>query len=204
MDGGMRKADMPSAVAEALFSKVQRRVLALFFGQPERSFQGAELVRLADSGVGAVYRQIRRLLACELITTEPMGQRELYRANENSPVFEELRSLILKTVGLSLPLEEALRPFENTIRAAFVYGSVARGDDGASSDVDLMVIGEELSYPDILAALRPVEKTLNRQISLSLITYREWMRGLREGKTFMKRILQGEKIFVMGSERDIE
>jgi len=196
--------DLPSlGLAEGLFSKVQLRVLGLFFGQPDRSFQSAELIRLACSGVGAVYREIRRLSRSGLITTIPLGRRKLYRANRNSPVFEELHNMILKTVGLSIPLRKALMPFADSIHAAFIYGSTAKGNDSAGSDIDFMVIGEKLSYPDILVVLQPVEEDLNRQISLNLVTPEEWSSKLAAGNPFLNRVAAQSKVFIMGSDDDL-
>lgn len=196
--------DLPSiGLAEGLFSKVQLRVLALFFGQPDRSFQSAELIRLASSGVGAVYREIKRLSESGLITTIPLGRRKLYRANRKSPVFKELHRLILKTAGLSIPLREALMPFTDSIITAFVYGSVAKGNDSAVSDIDLMVIGDRLSYPDILVALQPTEEDLNRQISLNLVTPEEWSSKLTAGNPFLNRVAAQSKVFIIGSDDDL-
>ncbi|MCK4505578.1 MAG: nucleotidyltransferase domain-containing protein [Candidatus Aegiribacteria sp.] len=200
----MNKNGLPSlGLTEGLFSKVQLRVLGLLFGQPDRSFQSAELIRLASSGVGAVYREISRLLESGLITAIPFGRRKLYRANRNSPIFEELHKLILKTVGLSIPLREAMMPFADSIHVAFIYGSVAKGNDSAGSDIDLMVIGEKLSYPDILVALQPTEEDLNRQISLNLVTPEEWKQKLAAGNQFFNRVAAQSKIFIMGSDDDI-
>jgi DNA-binding MarR family transcriptional regulator len=103
-------------LAESLFSRVQLRVLSLLFGQPDRSFQGAELIRLAASGVGAVHREIRRLVSSGLVIEIPLGRRKLYRVNQSSPIFQELHALILKTVGLTIPVQDALVPFNNSIR----------------------------------------------------------------------------------------
>src|SRR5262249_49507968 len=121
------------SLAGALFSDVQQRVLALIFGHPERSFYTNEIVRKADSGTGtpdaatgAVMRQQPRLQQSGLVHIERIGNQKHYRANRASPIFEELRSLMLKTVGLTDPLRGALQPYAKRIRAAFVFGSVAK------------------------------------------------------------------------------
>ena len=134
----------PMGLADALFTPVQQRVLGLLFGQPERRFQSSELIRLAGSGTGAVHRVLTRLADAGLVAVERSGNQKHYRANPDSPVFAELGGLVRKTVGLVVPLQAALAPLARKIAVAFVYGSVARGQDRASNDIDLMVIADKL------------------------------------------------------------
>ena len=138
-----------TGLAEVLFTPVQQRVLGLLFGQPERRFQSAELIRLAGSGTGAAHRLLTRLAATGLVTTERVGNQKHYQANARSPVFAELSGLVRKTVGLVGPLHAALAPLAAKIAAAFVYGSIAKGTDTARSDIDLMVIADKLQYSDL-------------------------------------------------------
>jgi hypothetical protein len=127
---------------------VQQRVLAVLFGNPRRSFYANEVIALARSGTGAVQRELARLEASGLVTVTRVGKQKHYQANASSPVFEELRALVLKTVGLADVLRSALAPAAQSIRAAFVYGSIAKGEDTAASDIDLMVISDSLAYAD--------------------------------------------------------
>jgi hypothetical protein len=150
------------SLSNALFSKVQQRVLALIFGRPERSFYMSEIVRSVGSGTGAVERELSRLQRSGLVSVEHIGNQKHYRANRQSPIFAELQSIVVKTVALSEPLRNSLEPYSDRIRAAFVYGSVAKGTDTANSDIDLMVIGDELSYSELYAALQNVEEALRR------------------------------------------
>src|SRR5450631_1931794 len=112
------------SISNALFSKVQQRVLALIFGQPERSFYSSEIVRNVHSGTGAVQRELSRLQQSGLVSVERIGNQKHYRANRGSPIFQELRGIVVKTVGLIEPLVESLKPFTARITAAFVFGSV--------------------------------------------------------------------------------
>lgn len=121
------------SIAGALLTPVQMRVLGLVFGQPDRRFQSAELIRLAKSGTGAVHRQLGRLAAAGLVTVTSVGNQRFYQANAASPVFAELTAFVAKTVGLVEPLRRALAPLAPEIAAAFVYGSVAKGSDRAQS-----------------------------------------------------------------------
>ena len=141
------------SLSNALFSKVQQRVLALIFGRPDRSFYTSEIVRNVDSGTGAVERELSRLQRSGLVSVERIGNQKHYRANPQSPIFAELQSLVIKTVALTEPLRKSLEPCADKIKAAFVYGSVAKGTDTARSDIDLMVIGEELNYSELYTAL---------------------------------------------------
>ena len=124
---GRTPAKPRAGLADALFSPVQQRVLGLLFGQPDRRFQSAELIRLAKGGVGAVHRQLARLAETGLVTVTRTGNQKHYQARRDSPVFEELHRLIVKTVGVAEPLRQALAAKAGAIRAAFVYGSVAKG-----------------------------------------------------------------------------
>src|SRR6202140_2747866 len=144
-------------LSSALFSNVQGRVLALIFGHPERSFYASEIVRSVSSGTGAVERELSRLRRSGLVSVERIGNQKHYRANHQSPIFEELQSLVLKTVALTEPLRKSLEPFSDKIKTAFVYGSVAKGADTAQSDIDLMVIGDELGYAELYTTLQNAE-----------------------------------------------
>jgi predicted transcriptional regulator with HTH domain len=140
----------PLSLSNALFSKVQQRVLALIFGQPQRSFYMSEIMRIVRSGTGAVERELSRLQRSGLVSVERIGNQKHYCANHQSPIFTELQSLVIKTVALTEPLRKSLEPCADKIKAAFVYGSVAKGTDTARSDIDLMVIGDALNYSETL------------------------------------------------------
>lgn len=185
-------------LADVLFSPVQQRVLALLFGQPGRSFQGAEVIALAGSGTGAVHRQLVRLADSGLVTVTRVGNQKHYQANHDSPVFSDLHGLVVKTIGLAGPLKEALAPFRARIRAAFVYGSIAQGTDTAQSDIDLMVLCDDLAYSDLYDALQAAEVALRRPVHVSLMTEAEWKRKLAEGNPFVTKIQALPKIPLIG------
>lgn len=186
-------------LAGALFTPVQQVVLGLLFGQPERRFQSGELIRLADSGTGAVHRVLTRLADAGLVSVERIGNQKYYQANRSSPVFDELHGLILKTSGLLGPLRAALAPLAGRIHAAFVYGSVAKGADRAASDIDLMVVADDLDYADLYGALQPVESALARTISPNLMTLAAWRRRQKQAG-FAARIAGQSRLFVLGSD----
>jgi predicted nucleotidyltransferase len=192
-----------AGLSEALFSNVQGRVLALIFGHPERSFYTSEIVRNVHSGTGAVERELSRLQSSGLVSVERIGNQKHYRANRQCPIFEELTSLILKTVGLAEPLKKALEPHSQKIKAAFVYGSVAKRTDTAGSDIDLMVIGEDLSYSDLFEALPKAENILGRKVNPKFLSPKDWRRSLVKNDSFVKKISAQPKIFIFGSEDDL-
>ena len=140
-----------SALADALFTSTQQRVLALLFGQPNRSFFVTELMSLADSGRGAVQRELGRLAQSGLVTVTKLGNQKHYQANRDSPLFQELCSIIKKTVGLQEPVRAALEPLANKISLALIYGSTAKRSDTATSDIDLLLVSDELTLEDIRA-----------------------------------------------------
>jgi predicted nucleotidyltransferase len=193
---------MPDIV-DTLFSQVQQRVLGLLFGQPDRTFYGSELIRLARSGSGAVQRELRRLEESGLVTAARVGNQKHYRANVQSPVFAELRGLILKTLGLAEPLRQALAAHAERIKAAFVYGSIAKGEESARSDIDLMVIGDDVTYSDFFDEFLKAEQLLGRPVHANFVSPDEWRRKLTQESAFFTKISAQPKIFVVGSQEDL-
>jgi len=196
---------IPEAVSlsNALFSKVQQRVLALIFGHPERSFYTSEIVKTVQSGTGAVARELSRLERSGLVTVERIGNQKHYRAHKDAPIFEELRGLVSKTVGLAEPIRESLQPYAPAIKAAFIYGSVAKGMDTAWSDIDLMVIGEHLSYSDLYDAAQSAQDKLRRKVNPLFLSPRDWRRKAADKGSVISKIRGAPKIFIIGSEKDL-
>jgi len=193
----------PANLTDALFSKVQRCVLGLLYGNPERSFYANELFRLAGSGTGAVVRELAKLADSGLVTVNKIGNQKHYQANREAPIFEELRGIVLKTFGMADVLRQGLLPISSQISVAFVYGSVAKGTDTAKSDIDVMVIGDELAYPEVYSILMPIEEQLGRKINPSIYSNEDVKQKLKKGNAFLTRIMAQPKIFLIGSERDL-
>lgn len=199
----MSRSIRSTGLADALFTTTQQRVLGLLFGQPDRSFFATEIISLAAIGSGAVQRELARLEQSGLVTIKRIGTQKHYQANPDSPLFSELTSITRKTVGLAQPLRDALEPFSSKITAAFVYGSVAKRNDTASSDIDLMIISDALSYSDVYAALNEVTQQLDRTINPSIFTRDEWAQGIAKQNAFFTRVWAQAKIWVMGGESDL-
>ena len=192
-----------TSLADALFSSSQQKVLSLLFGQPERSFYASELIRLARGGSGAVQRELVKLEQSGLVTVRRLGSQKHYQADPESPLFEELASIVRKTVGLAEPLRRALRPLADQIIAAFVYGSVAKRRDTARSDVDLLVVSDSLTYADVYAALEPVRTELRREVNPTVYSRQDLVRKREKGNAFVKRVLEQPKVWIIGTERDL-
>ena len=189
-----------TSTADALFPAVRQRVLAVLFGSPDRSFYANELIALARSGTGAVQRELASLLAAGLVTVRDQGNQKHYQANAASPVFAELRGLVLKTVGLADVLRAALAPLEDQVAAAFVYGSVARQQDTAASDVDVLIVSDALGYAEVFGALESAAQTLGRTINPTLYTRAELARRRAQDNAFVTRVLDQPRIWLMGDE----
>lgn len=197
------KATKRAGLADALFSTVQQRVLAYLFGQPERSFFATELIRLAGGGSGAVQRELARLADSGLVTVTRVGTQKHYQANPKSPLFAELCAIAQKTVGLAEPLREALAPLAAKISAAFVYGSVAKRQDTAKSDIDLMVVSDSLSYADLFTVLEEATNRLGRTVNPTVYSRQELNKRIRVDNAFVKRVLAQPKLWVIGEEHDL-
>ncbi len=186
------------SLANALFPKVRQRVLSVLFRTPDRSFYANEVISLAQSGTGAVQRELANLAQAGLITVTKLGNQKHFQANAQSPLYAELRSLVLKTVGLADVLRNALAPMAAGIRSAFVYGSMASQQDTAKSDVDVLLVSQTLSYADVFAALESASQQLKRNINPTLYTPDEFARRLNQDQAFITRVMNQPKIWLIG------
>ena len=190
-------------MVDALFTGTQQRVLGLLFGQPSRSFYATELITMAGAGSGAVQRELARLTQGGLVTVRAVGNQKHYQANPASPLFHELQGIVQKTVGLADPIREALRKVASDIQAAFVYGSIAKAQDTASSDIDVMLIADELTYADVFAALEAAGNRLGRTINPTILSTKELARRVADDNAFVSRVLSQPKIWLIGGEDDL-
>ena len=191
-----------SALADALFPKVRQRVLAVLFGAPDRSFYANEVIALAQSGTGAVQRELAGLSEAGLLTVSKQGNQKHYQANASAPVFAELRGLVLKTMGLADALRTALAPLAGQIDAAFIYGSVARQQDTAHSDVDVLIISNSLGYGEVFGTLETATVSLGRKVNPTLYTPADWSKRMSSDNAFVSRVWQQPKIWLIGSEME--
>lgn len=198
-----KRARREGSLADALFSTTRQRVLGLLFGQPDRSFYATELIGLAGAGSGAVQRELAGLEQSGLVTVRRVGAQKHYQANPESPLFDELCGIARKTVGLAEPLRKALASLAPKIAAAFVYGSVAKKADTASSDVDLMVVSDDVTYADVFELLEPVSAELRRTVNPTVYTRKELAKRIKEANPFVTRVLAQPKVWIFGSEDEL-
>lgn len=197
------KPDSSTGLAGALFSMTQRRMLGLLFGQPDRRFYANELIALTGSGSGAVQRELQRLTDSGLVTATKEGSRRYFQANAVAPLFDELRSIVLKTVGAAEPLKAALAPLASQVQLALVYGSIAKSRETASSDLDLLVVSDSLTLEKLYAALAPAERQLARKVSVTLYTPAEYQRRRLEKNPFLTNVLAGGCVELIGSTHEL-
>ena len=197
---GILKQASPSSIADALFPKVRQRVLAVLFAAPDRSFYTNEVIGLAQSGAGAVQRELAGLADAGLLTVRKLGNQKHFQANPASPVFAELRGLVLKTMGLADVLRAALAPLAPQIERAFVFGSIAKQQDTAASDVDLLVVSDTLGYGDVFGALESASQTLGRTVNPALYTADDFHARLQGDNAFINRVMQQPKIWLIGQD----
>ena len=195
----LEKREARPSLADVLFTSTQQSVLALLFGQACRSFFASEVIQLAGSGSGAVQRELKRLAESGLVTVTRIGKQKHYQANPTSPVFEELRSLVIKTVAMVDPLRQALEPLAEKIVLALVYGSIAKGTDVASSDIDLLLVAEDLTLESLYAALALTEPMLGRKINPTLYTRNEFVDRKSSGYAFLTQVLAGDYLVLIGN-----
>jgi len=177
-------------------------VLALLYGQTDKSFYVRQIARHVNASVGAVQRELEKLAEVNLITRTSVGNQVFYQVNQRTPVFAEMRALVSKTVGIFNILRSALEQLTERIIVAFVYGSVARQEEKAESDVDLVIIGS-LELDDALARLSDVETTLGRAVNPTVYSVHEFKKNLGEGNHFLNAVVNGDKVFLIGNEDEL-
>lgn len=193
----------PVGLADALFTQTQQRVLGLLFGQPHRSFTVSELIAATSAGSGAVQRELAKLADSGLLSMRRSGNQKHYQANPAAPIHAELVAIVQKTVGLAEPLREALAPVADQIIAAFVYGSVAKRSDTAVSDIDLMILSDTLGYADVVLALHAFNERIGRQVNPTLYSRAEFDKRVKAGNSFITRVLEQPKLWLIGGRDDL-
>ena len=189
-------------ISDALFTKTQQKVLTLLFGQPERAFYANEMIALASSGAGAVQRELQRLTEVGLLKSWRVGNQKFYQANAESPIFSELSGIVVKTFGVAEALQKGLLPVWEQFDFAFVYGSIAKGSETVSSDIDLLVVGD-IRHQRLLELLHPTQTQLCRVINTTLYSKNEWAQRVQDKKSFIMRITEQPKIFIKGTQHDL-
>jgi predicted nucleotidyltransferase len=192
-----------SLLGTTLFGKTRRAVLALLYGHPDESFYLRQIARATGAGMGALQRELKLLAGAGVIRRSEIGQQAFFKANADSPVFHELRNLIIKTFGVADVIRAALSPLADKIQTAFIFGSMVSGEIKQGSDLDVMIIGK-IEFAGVVAALSPAQETLELEINPSVYPPAEFRSKLAEGHHFLKTVLSAPKIFLIGNENELE
>ena len=186
-----------SALSDTLFGRTRGAVLSVLYGHVGEAVYLRQLARRIHIALGPVQREVRQLVDAGLVTKKIVGAQTLYSANQESPVFAEIKSLVTKTVGMHDVLHAALAPLRKKINLAFVYGSVARSRETEHSDIDLMVVGK-LDFSIAVSILADAQKILNREINPTVYSVNEFRNKVRGN--FLKTVLAENKLFIIGDE----
>ncbi len=190
-------------ISQTLFGKARQAVLSLLYSHADEAFYVRQIVRTAGVGVGAVQRELKELSDAGIIERIVRGRQVYYQANPRCPIFEELKALVNKTVGIAAILQAALTPLADRIRLAAIYGSVARSEERRGSDVDLLVVGD-VTFAEVVSALDHAQKTINREINPTVYPPDEFRSRLLTGHHFLTGILKKPVLFLIGDERELE
>lgn len=191
------------ATLDALFPTIRAGVLSATLLQPERWWFMTELARQLGVTPSSLQRELEALVGSGILLRRQDGRRIYYKANTDSPVFPEMKGLILKTAGIVPALKAELERFDDRIELALLYGSVARGEEKSGSDVDLMIVGS-LKQIDLLSALRKLESRFRREVNVTLFSSEEFHRKFAAGDHFLKTVLKGKTISLKGTLDELE
>ena len=193
---------MQQTLSSVLFPGYRRRVLGLLLLHPDEALHGREIARRTELPSGTLTRELVRLAQVGLLRREKRGNQLLYSAERNCPVFEELASILRKTSGVAEVLAQALGPAEARIKAAFIYGSLARGEERAGSDVDMVVIGD-IGFGEVVKLLHASQRLLGREVNPKVYSLKEWAAKRAAPDAFLRDVLAKPKIFVIGTQDEL-
>jgi len=189
-----------SQLAEILSSRARAEIFRLLFGLNSGELHMREIERRSGLSIGAVQRELRKLLRLDLVSARKDGNRTYYQPNERHPLFPDIRNLVLKTSGLVDVLRESLGDLD--ISAALVFGSIGRGEEDGQSDVDLMVIGNT-GLRKLSEALSGVPERIGREVNPHALSPAEFRRRLRRGDHLATRAMESPKLFVIGTGHEL-
>lgn len=188
---------------DALFPKTRRELLAATFGQPERWWYLSELAGYLNTTPSSLQRELKSLVSSGILRQRRDGKRAYFQAEKELLIFDDLRSIFMKTLGVADALKNTLAKFDDRIRCAFIYGSVARHEEHALSDVDLIVIGS-VGLSDLSPVLRILEKRFKREFNVKCYSPEEFHNKVKERNHFVLNVLKKEKVFLWGDKNELE
>ena len=182
-------------------SKTRRKILQLFFSDPNKKYYLRELERILNLPVGNVRRELLGLEKVGIFKREKIGNQIYYSVNRQSPIFEEFKKIVSKTIGVEASLQKALKKIKD-IKVAFIFGSYAKGKEDSLSDIDLMIVGT----PDedlLVSKIVKLEKQLNREINYHIFSEKDWKKKIKEKDPFLENVLSQPKIFLIGKDAEL-
>lgn len=191
-------------IASALFTPAQQKLLGLLFVRVDEGFHLNEIMRLTGLGSASAQRELRRLHESGLIVSERIGNVRQFRPNKQNLVYDELASIVKKTFGVVSVLNAALAPMRKSLNVAFVYGKTAQEQEDSSDPVELLLIGENTTYGELLNRLPVAERLLRRKIQPNLYAVPDFQRRLRDRQQFIVTMLEERKLFVLGDDTDLD
>lgn len=193
----------PNRLSETLFSRNRRAILGLLYGHTDQEYHLRRIVRAAGGGHGAVQRELKQLSDAGILRRVVRGSQVFFQANEDCPIFAELKALVVKTVGAADVLRAALAPLGDQIQIAFVFGSMAETRQKSASDVDVLAVGD-VGFREIVAALADAQAQLEREVNPTVYSSEEFLAKLSAGHHFLASVMKKEKIFLIGDQRELE
>src|SRR3989338_3791158 len=193
---------MNETLSLTLFGKTRRALLLLLLTHADEDFYLRQIVSEIGTGLGATQRELAALANAGIIDKRRKGKQIFYRANSQSPVYKELRSIVTKTAGAGEVVKKALQPLADRIDVAFLYGSAAKGVFRSGSDIDLMVIGR-IGFSEISSVLRPAEESLGREINPTVYSTIEFKQKLSAKHYFISNVIKRPKVYLIGGEREL-
>ena len=190
-----------NTLVQIFSSKVRAALFGIFFGLRSRPVHMRELERLTEFAIGTIQQELKKLVSINLLKRTRDGNRVYYEANIFHPLYPEIHRIVLKTTGLTDLVKKALEG-NAKIRIAFIFGSIATGTEKAESDVDLMVIGD-VGLRRLSALLSVVPDQIGREVNPHTLSSEEFKRKKAQGDHFLTTVLGEPKIFVIGSEDEL-
>ncbi len=191
-----------NVLAEILSSRIRAEIFRLLFGTSTEELHMREIERRSGYAIGTIQTELKKSLRLNLVKKRKDGNRLYYQANRENPLYPVIRSLVLKTIGLVDILKNALREDSN-INIAFVFGSIARHEETAGSDVDLMVIGK-LGLRKLTGMLSGIPEQIGREINPHVLSVHEFIKRKTNREHFITQVLEAPKIFIIGNANDLE
>jgi predicted nucleotidyltransferase len=192
-----------TSLSSAIFGRTKQAILSLLFSHPDDQFYLRQIIRLAGVGQGGVQRELQRLAEAGIVTRIVRGRTAFYQANRDCPIFAELHGLVIKTAGVAEVVGAALLALKDRVDVAFIYGSAAKAQLRADSDIDLFVIGAA-TFGEVVEALSTAQERLAREVNPSVLEPEEFRRRVRRRDHFITAVCEEQKVFVIGDQNGLD